>query len=185
MGQDILWHDVKWKKLVDYGSPGARLKAVNRGLWSPWRWLRKFSISKEWRPLLESFNGLMYFNDALERNALPVRDRLDRDFPVLADIGLLWNREKSCPKIPSDLPVDEGGHMMASLSPDRVVRILQDLKQIDHEALRLLIQEAVDSDAVDKIFESGAEFVSFIEAITIGFEKAVSSRRGLIVLLSY
>ena len=75
--------------------------------------------------------------------------------------------------------------MMASLSPDHVARILQELNNIDRETLTALVQEAVDADAVDKVFESGAEFVSFIEAITKGFEKAVGSQRGLIVLLSY
>ncbi len=185
MGQDILWHDVKWDKLVAYGDPELRLEAVDLALEEEAGWLREFGIPEEWQGLQENFGSFLEFNDAMERSAPEVLHRLHAEFPVLRDIGVLWDPSKSCPLIPKDLPMDESGHMMGSLAPERVAEVLESLKGMDRELLAALVQKAVEAETTGGIFESASEFLEFIDAVKKGFEKTVKSGRGILVLLSY
>lgn len=184
MGQDIFWHEVKWDKLAGYGDPELRLEALDLALEEEdASWLRELEIDGTWQSL--NFHNFLYFNEALERNAPGILRQLHSEFPVLRDIGVLWDQATSWPSIPTDLEVDEEGQMMASFAPERVASVLASLKGMDRSRLVELIQKAVEADAVDKIFESGEEFASFVDAFTGGLEKAVRRGRGILVLLSY
>ena len=184
MGQDIYWYEVEWDKLLGFGDPECRLEAVTLALEEEdSSWLQELEIDGEWQSL--NFANFLYFNDALEENAPEILRQLHSEFPMLKDFGVLWDQTKHWASIPTDLEADEDGILMASLAPQRVASLLASLKGIDRSRLIELMQKAVEADAVDKIFESGEDFVSFVEAFTKGFEGAVRGGRGILVFLSY
>ena len=142
-------------------------------------WLRVPEDEDENLEPLGFWNGWFEFNDGLLESAMPVYDRLARDYPVLKDLGLLWSKNLA-PEMPKDLPADPEGFLIGAFSPERVGTIRDTLAALDVDGLGKLVGEGISAGAIEN-FESAGDFERFVKSLASAFERASSRSRGFVV----
>ncbi|MES2707573.1 MAG: hypothetical protein V4726_13330 [Verrucomicrobiota bacterium] len=178
MGIDILWYEVDWNVLTENYRGPEDLSFIDRAEAEEQPWLKSLEMHEYLEGYLNEWDMLFNFTDGLDPE---IHGKFIREFPVLVQLGVIWDPETLSPAMMMDIPQDESEQITGALSPEHLREACKALAAIDKPRLAALLEEGA-SLGEDEFFESPVQYFEFLELFGLSLSKAAERGKGLLVM---
>ncbi|MDQ8192696.1 hypothetical protein, partial [Roseibacillus persicicus] len=169
---------VNWGRLEDTLDRTCDKLSISDMLGEECDWLQELVDDVEWSVSFEDWSLWCGFNEELIESSPRVYRALKKEFPILADLGVLWDKDLSY-NLAKDVELPSNGDIIGVFSPDRTASYSMQLASINRRKLESLLKRAIKSKSWE-FFEAPADFYEFLDPLTDGFRMAADARCGII-----